>query len=72
MDFGGDADWNIAIRTVLVTRDALHFAAGGGITVESDPAAEYLETLHKAEGVRLGLVLRLGPVLLAPTRAVPA
>jgi len=72
VDFGGDADWNIAIRTVLVTRDALHFAAGGGITVESDPAAEYLETLHKAEGVRLGLVLTLGPVLLAPTPAVPA
>ena len=26
-------------------------AAGGGITARSDPAAEYAETLHKAEGM---------------------
>jgi para-aminobenzoate synthetase component 1 len=69
VDWGGDADWNIAIRTALVTPGKLHFAAGGGITAESDADAEYLETLHKAEGMRLGLALALGPVELVPRAA---
>jgi para-aminobenzoate synthetase component 1 len=29
----------------------LNFPVGGGITVRSDPEAEYEETLHKAEGL---------------------
>jgi para-aminobenzoate synthetase component 1 len=60
VDWRGDADWNIAIRTALVTREAIHFAAGGGITADSDPEAEYLETLHKAEGLRRALSATLG------------
>ena len=55
LDWRGDADWNIAIRTALVTPDAIHFAAGGGITSDSDPQAEYAETLHKAAGLRAAL-----------------
>src|SRR6185503_20838609 len=52
VDWTGDADWNVAIRTALVTPEALHFAAGGGITADSDPELELQETLHKAEGMR--------------------
>jgi len=66
VDWRGDADWNIAIRTALITSGAIYFAAGGGITADSDPEAEYLETLHKAEGMRLALEELLGPVLLEP------
>jgi para-aminobenzoate synthetase component 1 len=55
LDWSGDADWAIAIRTALVTADAIHFAAGGGITADSDPDSEYLETLHKAAGLRAAL-----------------
>jgi hypothetical protein len=55
LDWSGDADWNIAIRTALVTPTAVHFAAGGGITADSDADAEYRETLHKAEGMRAAL-----------------
>ncbi|HEY2953975.1 MAG TPA: anthranilate synthase component I family protein [Candidatus Eisenbacteria bacterium] len=66
LDWRGDADWNIAIRTALVTPGAFHFAAGGAITADSDPEAEFLETLHKAEGVRLALGDLLGPVVLEP------
>ncbi|HEY6866285.1 MAG TPA: aminodeoxychorismate synthase component I [Candidatus Eisenbacteria bacterium] len=51
VDWRGDADWNIAIRGALVTPDAIHCAAGGGITADSDPDAEYEETLHKATGL---------------------
>jgi para-aminobenzoate synthetase component 1 len=66
VDWRGDADWNIAIRTALVTRDAVHFAAGGGITADSDPHDEYEETLHKAEGIRRALEAMMGPVALEP------
>ena len=70
LDWRGDADWNIAIRTALVTPDALHFSAGGGITADSDPEAEYEETLHKAEGIRLALESLFGPVTLGGTGVV--
>ena len=60
VDWNGDADWNIAIRTALVTERAIHFAAGGGITADSDPEAEYQETLHKARGMVRALEPLLG------------
>ena len=66
IDWSGDADWSIAIRTLLVTERAVRFAAGGGITADSDPEAEYRETLDKAEGMRLALERVEGPVALAP------
>lgn len=69
VDWSGDADWNILIRTALVTPDAVHFAAGGGITADSDPDAEYEETLHKAEAVRAALEAIAGPVSLEAQRA---
>ncbi|MHC4872308.1 MAG: anthranilate synthase component I family protein [Planctomycetota bacterium] len=47
----GDIDLNIAIRTILYDGSKLTFQAGGGIVAESDPAMEYEETLHKAEGM---------------------
>ncbi len=71
LDWRGDADWNIAIRTALVTSDAVRFAAGGGITADSDPQAEYDETLHKIEGLRAALSEWVGPVTL-DSPAVPA
>jgi para-aminobenzoate synthetase component I len=64
VDWGGDADWSIAIRTAIVTPGALHFAAGGGITADSDPESEYRETLDKAAGMRLALEHVTGPVAL--------
>jgi para-aminobenzoate synthetase component 1 len=71
IDWRGDADWNIAIRTALVTPGDLHFAAGGGITADSDPDAEYQETLDKAEGMRVALERLVGPVRLAAAVAAP-
>jgi para-aminobenzoate synthetase component 1 len=51
LGFDGAADWNLLIRTFVVTPAAVSFAVGGGITARSDPAAEYEESLHKAEGM---------------------
>jgi para-aminobenzoate synthetase component 1 len=47
--FDGAADLNIAIRTLTFDGTELHVRAGGGITLLSDPAAEYEETIAKAE-----------------------
>ena len=69
LDWNGDADWNIAIRTAVATRDALLFSAGGGITADSDPEAERLESLAKAEGLRLAFSAALGEFSLGPGEA---
>lgn len=44
------AQFNLAIRTLLIDRDQhqVHFSVGGGIVADSIPADEYEETLHKA------------------------
>ena len=69
VDWRGDADWNVAIRTAIVTPSGVHFSAGGGITADSDPDEEYRETLHKAEGTSRALESVLGPVALTPALA---
>ncbi|MBI4030551.1 MAG: aminodeoxychorismate synthase component I, partial [Proteobacteria bacterium] len=49
--FDGAMDMNIAIRTLVYEGQKVSFNAGGGITADSDPAAEYRETMDKAEGI---------------------
>lgn len=53
--FDGAMDLNIAIRTLTCSGGELTLNAGGGITLLSDPAAEYDETLLKAEAVMSAL-----------------
>jgi len=49
---GGAADLNVAIRTITFDADgAARFNVGGGIVADSDPAAEYEETLVKARAL---------------------
>jgi para-aminobenzoate synthetase component 1 len=49
--FDGSMDSSILIRTMTSRLGWLHFPAGGGVVAQSDPASEYAETLHKAEGL---------------------
>ncbi|MEX0807727.1 MAG: aminodeoxychorismate synthase component I [Dongiaceae bacterium] len=51
LGFDGSLESNIAIRTLVCAGREASFHAGGGITLLSDPAAEYEETLIKAERV---------------------
>lgn len=44
----GDMDLAIAIRSVFLKDGKAHVQAGAGIVYDSDPAAEYQETLDKA------------------------
>ena len=47
----GSMCMNIAIRTMILDRGKLHLHAGGAIVADSDPQAEYEETLAKARGM---------------------
>jgi para-aminobenzoate synthetase component 1 len=49
--FDGTADTNILIRTFTMGGGWIQFPVGGGIVADSDPVAEYTETLDKAEGL---------------------
>jgi len=49
---GGDMDICIALRTALTKDDTLYIQAGGGIVYDSDPAAEYEETINKSKALR--------------------
>ena len=49
---GGSSAFNIAIRTMLVEGDRASYQVGGGIVADSDPEAEYEETLAQGRGLR--------------------
>jgi para-aminobenzoate synthetase component 1 len=46
--WNGNLDFNIAIRTLLLTGGRGYLQVGAGIVADSDPGREYEETLHKA------------------------
>ena len=45
---GGEADICIVLRTALFADGKIHVQAGAGVVADSDPAAEYAETIAKA------------------------
>ncbi len=51
MDFNGDLDFNILIRTLLVRPRTISFHVGAGIVSDSKPEAEYEETIIKAQAM---------------------
>ncbi|MEL6410597.1 MAG: anthranilate synthase component I [Pseudomonadota bacterium] len=48
----GDMDVCIALRTAVIKDSKLYIQAGGGVVYDSDPEAEYMETVHKAGAIR--------------------
>ena len=52
LGFDGSMDTSIVIRTVVLTRDRLYLQVGGAVVADSDPQAEYEETLVKAQAAR--------------------
>ena len=63
LDFRGNIDTCITIRTMLVQGDSVYIQAGAGIVADSDPSTEFEETrskamaLHKAMNVAAGELL---------------
>jgi para-aminobenzoate synthetase component 1 len=50
--FDGNAEFNIAIRSLHLKDGQLDYQVGGGIVWDSEPEAEYQETLDKARAIR--------------------
>ena len=55
--FNGAMSMSMPIRILLVKEGRVYFQVGGGIVYDSDPEAEYQETLDKARGSLLALGL---------------
>ena len=53
--FDGNADLNIAIRTLTCVGGQAYYHVGGGIVWDSDPSAEYQETLDKGRAMHEAL-----------------
>ncbi|MBS3733405.1 MAG: anthranilate synthase component I [Phycisphaerae bacterium] len=51
VDFSGNMDTCIALRTMAICGGKVYVQAGGGVVADSDPAAEYQETLNKARAL---------------------
>lgn len=60
--FDGTMDTSIVIRTLVLTRDRLYLQVGGAVVADSDPAAEYEETLVKAQAARRVLEAATMPI----------
>ncbi len=48
----GEMDFCIALRTAVLKDDVLYIQAGGGVVYDSDPEAEYQETVNKSRALR--------------------
>ena len=59
LDFAGNLDFCIAIRTIVLERGRAWIQAGAGIVADSNPTAEYEETRDKARAMIRALELAL-------------
>jgi anthranilate synthase component 1 len=57
LDFAGNLDFCIAIRTIVLEQGRAHIQAGAGIVADSNPTAEYEETRDKARAMVRALEL---------------
>ncbi|MFN4153070.1 MAG: anthranilate synthase component I [Paracoccaceae bacterium] len=48
----GEMDFCIALRTAVLKDETLYVQAGGGVVYDSDPEAEYQETVNKSRALR--------------------
>lgn len=48
----GEMDFCIALRTAVLKDETLYIQAGGGVVYDSDPEAEYQETVNKSNALK--------------------
>ncbi len=52
IDYNGNMEFNIVIRTLLITSEGMgHIQAGAGIVIDSVPEKEYAESMNKAKAL---------------------
>jgi para-aminobenzoate synthetase component I len=61
LDFSGPLDLSVVIRTIVVKDGHAHLHVGGAVIADSDPVAEYDETMHKARALLEALVTMAAP-----------
>jgi len=59
LDFAGNADFAIAIRTALLAGGTAYVQAGGGVVADSNGPYEYTEASNKARAVRAAIAAEL-------------
>ena len=57
LDYSGNMDTCIAIRTMLVQKDRVYVQAGCGLVADSKPANEFEETVNKARALKEAILL---------------
>jgi anthranilate synthase component 1 len=57
LDFAGNLDFCITIRTIVMCGGRVQVQAGAGIVIDSEPSAEFQETCDKAQGLLRALEL---------------
>lgn len=77
ISFHDTLDLSIAIRTAVIRNNYITFSVGGGVVFDSDPSAEYLETLDKGKTLREAITghpapLPPDPVVWINGRLIPA
>jgi aminodeoxychorismate synthase component I len=55
LDFSGVLDLSIVIRSFVIKDNTCYYHVGGAIVADSDPRAEYLETMTKARALKQAL-----------------
>jgi anthranilate synthase component 1 len=61
LDFTGNLDTCIALRTMVLRDGEVTIRAGAGIVADSDPGREFEETRHKAEALVEAVRRAAGP-----------
>jgi para-aminobenzoate synthetase component 1 len=51
IDYSGNMEFNIIIRTIVLADGVCHIQAGAGIVIDSDPQREFYECLNKAKAL---------------------
>lgn len=51
IDYNGDMEFNIVIRTLIVSGGIGYIQAGAGIVIDSDPEREYVESITKTKAL---------------------
>src|SRR5258707_1588524 len=55
LDFAGNLDSCIALRTMVMKNGVAYVQAGGGIVADSTPQGEYEESVNKSKALRSAL-----------------
>ncbi|HLI80527.1 MAG TPA: chorismate-binding protein, partial [Candidatus Binataceae bacterium] len=49
--YSGNTDTAIALRTLVIKNNRVYVQAGGGVVADSDPGAEFEESVNKARAM---------------------